>query len=555
MAESFVSFGYEDERFENTVDDDFHCAICMNVLKEPVMCQNNQHYFCTACIMRHLVQSEMCPTCREEMNVETLRKPPRILTNCLSNLNIRCENYERGCLGFVKLGDIRNHTGNCGFAPVKCSNDGCSIEVNKRDRIYHETEVCEFRKVKCHDCAELKKDFVEVKNDCAEVKKDFVEVKNDCAEMKRNYTEMKKEIEEVKDYQKQMMKELMSLAGMMVQIKEMTKKVEGAVATSCASASGPSTCVSKREDIIIAGGKSDLETLKAHSSVEMFSWHKRTWVRLNSMKTKRISPVSFVYGNTMVVAGGYFHYLEELNNSFRIVRFKLLHDMEQMVLNDDQEQHNWLCFPVELPKHFEGCPCVIFNDRIIFLGECVESELSGAIYEFLLQPPHTVKLLTDLPEGMQCHSAERFNEDILVIGRRTSPMDENCNSVVLYDVNRNVFKQMPPLPYPVSGMTTVTYGEFIVLIGGSVINGALNTVSMYNMRNGRSKMLPSMRHKRYGCTAVVTGNSIVVMGGSNYEVSALNVVECYSFDTNAWEELPPMNECRSYATSIVKTVK
>ena len=192
----------------------------------------------------------MCPTYREELNVETLRKPPRILTNVLSNLIIRCENYGKGCLAFVKLGDIENHAGNCGFALVKCSNDGCFIVVNRQDRIYHETEVCKFRKVKCHDCAELKKDFVEVKNDCAELKedfvevkndcaevkkhfvevkndcaelkKDFVEVKNDCAEMNRNYTEVRKEFEEVKnsvnemkDNQKQIMKELMSLAGMM----------------------------------------------------------------------------------------------------------------------------------------------------------------------------------------------------------------------------------------------------------------------------------------------------------------------------------------------------
>ena len=37
--------------------------------------------------------------------------------------------------------------------------------------------------------------------------------------------------------------------------------------------------------------------------------------------------------------------------------------------------------------------------------------------------------------------------------------------MVLYDVNRNVYKQVPPLPYPVSGMATVPYGEFIVLAG------------------------------------------------------------------------------------------
>ena len=518
MAESLLSFGYEDQRFENAVDDDFHCAICMNVLKEPVMCQNNQHYFCTACITRHLVQSEMCPTCREELNVETLRKPPRILTKFLSNLNIRCENYERGCLGVVKLEDIENHAVNCGFAPVKCSNDGCSIEVNKRDRIYHETEVCEFRKVKCHDCAELKKDFVEVKNDCVE--------------MKRNYTEIKKEIEEVKDYQKQMMKELMSLAGMMAQINEVTNKVERAVAT-CASPSGPSTCVNTREDIVIAGGKGFDES---HSSVEMFSWLKKTWVRLNPMKRNRVSPGSFVHGNTMIVAGG---------NGPR-------DDMERMVLNDDQEKQNWLRFPAVLPNNLQECRFVNFKDRLIVLGGYIEYQHSDAIYEVLLHPPYTVKLLTRLPQARSDHGAERFNEDILIIGGTTS--EGTFDSVVVYDVNRNVCKHMPPLPYRVKNMATVTYGEFIVLVGGKNSNGALNTVSMYNMRNGRSKMLPSMIHERYRCSAVVTGNSIVVMGGMNDIVDALNSVECYSFDTNAWEELPPMNEYRCRATSIVKTV-
>ena len=535
MAESLLSFGYEDQRFENAVDDDFHCAICMNVLKEPVMCQNNQHYFCKACITRHLVQSKMCPTCREELNVETLRKPrPRILTKLLSNLNIRCENYEKGCLGFVKLGDIENHAVNCGFAPVKCSNDGCSIEVNKRDRIYHETEVCEFRKVKCHDCAELKKDFVEVKNDCAELKKDFVEVKNDCAEMKRNYTEMKKVIEEVKDYQKQMTKELMSLAGMMAQINEVTNKVERAAATSCASASGPSTCVSRREDIVIAGGKD--RGGESLSSVEMLTWHNKTWVRLNSMKKRRVSPVSFVHGNTMIVAGG---------NGPK-------DDMERMVLNDEQEEQNWRCFPAKLPNNLEAGRCVNFEDRLIVVGGYIEWKHSDAIYEILLHPPYTVKLLSRLPQGRAEHGAERFNEDILIIGG-TTPDDRVCDSVVLYDVNRNACKQMPPLPYRVREPSTVTYGEFIVLVGGRNSKGALNTVSMYNMRNGRSKMLPSMRHERYRCTAVVTGNSIVVVGGED-NGDALNFVECYSFDTNAWEELPPMNECRSRATSIVKTV-
>ena len=273
----------------------------------------------------------------------------------------------------------------------------------------------------------------------------------------------------------------------------------------------------------------------------MFSWLKKTWVRLKPMTKGRISPVSFVRGNKMIVAGG--------NQS-------LVHDMEQMVLNDDQEKQNWLCFSAnyKLLMNLQECTCVNFKDRLILVGGYIKSmQHSDAIYEVLLYSPYTVKLLTRLQQARSGHGAERFNEDILIIGGSTS--DGTCDSVVLYDVNRNVCNQIPPLPYSVSGMATVTYGEFIVLVGGLDDNGdVLNTVSMYNMRNGRSKMLPSMKHKRYGCTAVVTGNIMVVMGGRDNKYLALNSVECYSFVTNAWEDLPPMNEYRNEATSIVKTV-
>ena len=32
------------------------------------------------------------------------------------------------------------------------------MQINRRDRIHHETELCEFRRVQCHDCAELRKE-------------------------------------------------------------------------------------------------------------------------------------------------------------------------------------------------------------------------------------------------------------------------------------------------------------------------------------------------------------------------------------------------------------
>ena len=36
-----------------------------------------------------------------------------------------------------------------------CSNAECGIEINKQDKVRHETEVCEYRRAKCHDCGQI----------------------------------------------------------------------------------------------------------------------------------------------------------------------------------------------------------------------------------------------------------------------------------------------------------------------------------------------------------------------------------------------------------------
>ncbi len=148
-------YGYEDSRFERDVDENFHCSICYNVLKEPRTCRNNEHIFCLACISQHLkVNSQTCPECNEHLSVDTLRRP-RVVNNVLSKLKINCDHASRGCPEFTCLEDLKTHVANCGYAPVLCSNAECGMEINKQDKVRHETEVCEYRKVKCHDCGQI----------------------------------------------------------------------------------------------------------------------------------------------------------------------------------------------------------------------------------------------------------------------------------------------------------------------------------------------------------------------------------------------------------------
>ena len=155
MASSYT-LGYDDERFESIVDQNFHCLICYNVLKDPVMCTRNQHYFCHGCITEHLRRnSHTCPTCADELTVETLAEVPRIVKTYLNERKIRCDYEDRGCRELVQLQNLNRHVAECGFSPVVCGNQGCNQTISKKDRTYHESELCQFRKLKCHNCGEI----------------------------------------------------------------------------------------------------------------------------------------------------------------------------------------------------------------------------------------------------------------------------------------------------------------------------------------------------------------------------------------------------------------
>jgi hypothetical protein len=54
---------------------------------------------------------------------------------------------------------------------MKCSNEECEMVVNKREIIHHESTVCEYRKVKCHNCVKIEQDVEEMNEKMEGMKK------------------------------------------------------------------------------------------------------------------------------------------------------------------------------------------------------------------------------------------------------------------------------------------------------------------------------------------------------------------------------------------------
>jgi N-acetylneuraminic acid mutarotase len=215
-----------------------------------------------------------------------------------------------------------------------------------------------------------------------------------------------------------------------------------------------------------------------------------------------------------------------------------------------------MMFDGKLPVKLSGHDVVVYQGKLYVIGghNWSEKKISDNIYEFSIIPPYTAKLLARMPQTRQNHRAEIINGKLFILGGRTTNLrKDTTDSVVVYDFIKNEVKPCPSLPKPVRGMSTVTWGNMVIIIGGKDKNSQiLNEVFMYDTETGQSQKLPPLIHKRHGSSAVIMHDVIAVLGGSNKEEKHLNSVESFTMGDDHWRELPGMMEKRFRVTAVVK---
>ena len=584
MASNYT-LGYDDERFESIVDQNFHCLICYNVLKDPVMCRRNQHYFCHGCITEHLRRnSHTCPTCADELTVETLAEVPRIVKTYLNERKIRCDYEDRGCRERVQLQNLNRHVAECGFSPVVCGNQGCNKTISKRDRTYHESELCQFRKLKCHNCGKISTMMAGMETKVADLDTKMAhastEMKKINTEMKKINTELNKMDTRLGNNTKNIDTNMANIgtkimqtetkmeninANMEARFEAVNNEVRGmrmslnemkdgfdhlkeAVLEKIESKERKQEEITRDVSGAASGGRENKHIFVAggwgNRLVEIFNYPQRLWSLLKPMPESRSSASSFVYNNHVTLAGGYCPGVGCVDNMIQMN----IHQVPDLATN-------WTDFAAKLPARMNGQSSVVYKNSLFVTGgyNADQRVHSDCIHEVKLKPPYTVKLLSKMPEPRACHSTVLCDDSILIVGgMKAGDYEDNLSSVLSYDIKNNECQQLPELPYPVSDMATVKWGENVVIIGGTDKDGkALSKVIIYNVKTGNSHMLPPMLHKRKGCMAVVIENTIVVLGGMDERGNVLKSVEGFSFDCYTWEKLPDMNEERVCGTAVV----
>ncbi|CAB4037718.1 kelch 3, partial [Paramuricea clavata] len=298
--------------------------------------------------------------------------------------------------------------------------------------------------------------------------------------------------------------------------------------------------VDRETKVVIAGGANPTNL----KSVEIFSQSNGIWTPLQPMEDIHSGASSVVYNNQLFVVGGWTQSIEKLSLG---------------AVHVDQSIP-WENVPAELPVMLEGHCSVVYNGRLIVIGglralsndfKCLDS-----ILEISLEVPPSTTELTTMKQARRFHGVATFGDKIVIFGGaeslalKRSELALDC--VVMYDISKNEFNELAPLPHPVSAMAIVKWGdENVIIMGGADSNDQpLNKVIIYNIKTQKSYELPDMKYKRKGCVAAVVKDTVIVMGGQNERGNYLKSVESFKFDRFTWEDLPEMNEARSHATAV-----
>ena len=294
------------------------------------------------------------------------------------------------------------------------------------------------------------------------------------------------------------------------------------------------------QDIIILGGYyapgGILNTVEKFNIVEGKSTLLPT--KLNHF---RGDSASCVYNGDVIVTGGYDG--QASKDSIEILKI-------------NQNPLRCMMFDGKLPVKLSAHDVIVYQGKLYVIGgyNRNEKKTNDNIYELSIIPPYTAKLLARMPQPRRNHKAEIVNGKLFIFGGTTTGLSKDAiDSVVVYDFIKNEFKRSPSLPKPVWRMSSVTWGNMVVLIGGRDKNDqVLNEVILYDTESGHSQKLSPLIHKRYGSSAVIMHDVIVVLGGWNEEEGYLNSVESFTMGGDHWRELPGMKEKRVGANAVVK---
>jgi N-acetylneuraminic acid mutarotase len=137
-------------------------------------------------------------------------------------------------------------------------------------------------------------------------------------------------------------------------------------------------------------------------------------------------------------------------------------------------------------------------------------------------------------------SAARIDRSIYVIGGFEAGSVDGSRSVERYDIGRNRWSRVRPMPLGVNHSTATAYRGRLYVHGGYAGRGLSEPTAAlleYNPHRNRWRRLRSSPTPRAAHAAAVIGDSLYVAGGAD-DSGSLKSMEVFHFPTRRWRGAP-----------------
>ncbi|CAG2168504.1 unnamed protein product [Oppiella nova] len=126
---------------------EFLCGICLAVVVHPMVTQCCQQCYCRECIHSWLSNSNTCPNDRKRLYREDVCPAPRLVTNLLNKMQVKCEFYDKGCESVVKMCELTQHI------------DYCDYNERQKCKTCHSSDLLIKNQSLCDEIEKLKADY------------------------------------------------------------------------------------------------------------------------------------------------------------------------------------------------------------------------------------------------------------------------------------------------------------------------------------------------------------------------------------------------------------
>ena len=477
----------------------------------------------------------------------------------------------------VQVENLKRHVASCGFSPVQCSNDGCNVLVNASDKRHHETEVCDFRNLKCHDCGQLKDSMLAGQDQIKSEMKGMIE-----NGMKEGMKEMKDEMLARQDQLKSEMKGMIEneMNGMKVMIDQVV------------------VCQYQMQSKIVNEIKEEVKDqikneMKGMIENEMKGMKEEMKNEMKGMKEEMKGMKEEMKGMKEEMKG----MKEEMKGEMKEIVIIGIKDIEvekknsnqrsqatcssdakenifvvggqhkqgrRRVKNKSTECFNWadqtwtLLDSAVFEGRYNACSFLYQGQMVVAGGYDNDGNMTNTMKCLnIADPAATWKdFAVNLPVKCSSHKVVNHNDQLFMSGGNVKPSagGPSKHSDAVYEVQLvppYSSKMLTRLPQPRRDHGMEMFDQKLFILGGYDGQKTTASVVQYDLIKNECKEMPPLPYAVKEMATVLWRNNVLVIGGEDHRYQTLNKLIMYDVITGHSQMLPCMKQKRYGCTAVL----